>query len=174
MPEWFAGGTLNPAFTPSKDHWLMQWERLGRWHRRVSAIQRRSTQQPLRAEDYDDVIAFVQNCYHLRDWIIASRPELREQMDDLFRSSFHLRACRDICNGFKHKNLHNASVDRAFSIHRTYDYDSVVASREHYHVAFEDSNHELRAFDLFEFCAAAFQTWDTFIHASSLTGEERP
>ena len=171
MPKWFAGGTLNPVFTPPEDHWRMQWDRLNRWHRRVSLIQRRSVQKPLTAEDYDDVITFVQNCYHLRDWISASRPALKQQLNDLFKSSFYLRACRDICNGFKHKNLHNASVDDTFSIHRTYDYDSVVASRERYHVAFEDRDGSLRVYDLFEFCAAAFQAWQTFID-STFTGEK--
>jgi hypothetical protein len=75
--------------------WRGQLERVRRWHRRVN-----TAATPHDAEDY--LYAFLQNCYHLRDWISA---EGGPPVDRLFDDIEELRLCRDVCNMTKHRHL---------------------------------------------------------------------
>lgn len=74
--------------------------------------------EQLTAEDFDTLIAFFQNCYHLRDWLESTRPELRDDISTLFENNFEMRGCRDICHGFKHKDLKRPSLDPDFNLYR--------------------------------------------------------
>ena len=77
MPEWFGGSALNPEFIfPRNEQWKLECHRVIRWHKRVVDLRVSGQSVGLDANDLDIVIAFFQNCYHLRDWIRASRPDL--------------------------------------------------------------------------------------------------
>src|SRR4029077_15837149 len=117
MPKWYGGSTLNPEELISLgEQWRAQWSRALRWHDRVQRIEKKSRRQELSVGDMDIVVAFFQNCYHVRDWIVASKPSLKSQLDHLFHNHFEMGACRDICNGFKHKAVTNATHDRDFNL----------------------------------------------------------
>src|SRR5437660_5290964 len=142
MPEWM-GSTLNPdILMPRVDQWKAQWHRTIRWHTRVVDIRHKSRSAELDVNDIDFVIAFFQNCYHLRDWVQSSRPDLSDQLASLF-SNFEMAACRDICNGFKHKQLNRPSLDADFTLYREYDYFAKVQGGEFPHkhrAAFADGD----------------------------------
>jgi len=53
-------------------------------------------------EALDDVFAFFMNCYHLRDWVIASGFKSGAEVDRYIRGNNDLALCRDICTGLKH------------------------------------------------------------------------
>ena len=123
MPEWFGGSALNQDLIFRADEqWIVQWHRVIRWHRRVLDLRKSGESVGLDVNDLDLVIAFFQNCYHLRDWLCACRPDLTATVDAFYRGSFEMAACRDICNGFKHKLLTKPSLDAGFNLYREYDH----------------------------------------------------
>ena len=136
------------------EHWKFQWGRVGRWFERVSQVKSKSETTELDACDYDVLIAFFQNCYILREWILKFRPDLQRSLDYFFKPRFEMKACRDICNGFKHVKLVNPSLDKDFKIVRTYDYLEIMSSIEcknpiKYHFAFEYGNY-IQKYDIFD------------------------
>lgn len=176
MPEWFGGAALGSSLglSPS-DQWKAQWSRVQRWHRKIRRIREKATRTELDDFDLDDVIAYIQNCYHLRDWLVVSRPALKVSLDDFFKKHFELGACRDVCNGFKHKALARPSHEPDFNVYREYDHflEGAMAERSLvvYRLAFADGN-DLRKFDLFEFTDICFALWTKFLAKEVCTSLE--
>ncbi len=165
MPEWFGGSTLNPdMIMPRADQWKPQWDRVLRWYGRMNQVRIKCQRSALDMSDIDLVIAFFQNCYHLRDWIQSCRPDCREKIDALFADNFEMAGCRDLCNGFKHKALTRAALDSDFNLYREYDHFAVEVGQNpiQYRVAFADGD-DLRKYDLFDFGERCFRLWDKFI-----------
>ena len=99
MPgEWYPGYFLDDG---DPDHWKSQWSRVSRWFKKVNQLKTKSEKAELDAWDFDILIAFFQNCYILREWIAIFRPDLQKHLKKLFTRHFEMKACRDICNGFK-------------------------------------------------------------------------
>ncbi len=167
MPEWFGGSALGSGLLlPPSEQWKAQWARVECWRLKVERIRTKAVQAELDAFDLDEVIAYLQNCYHLRDWLEASRPALKAPLDALFQKHFELGACRDVCNGFKHKAVRRPSHDADFNLYREYDHflgDSEPGRNPAlYRIAFADGVN-LRKFDLFEFTDTCFALWTDFI-----------
>jgi len=89
-----------------------QFERMKRWHECVKKIDQGEphdlsfTNLPP-GYFYDEVYAFFQNCYHLKDWIknddTVKLPE--KGVEDFINQSDCMRLCANICNGTKHLKL---------------------------------------------------------------------
>ena len=172
MPEWHGGSTLNPSnSTPPQDQWRDQWERTLRWYGQVRQIEQKSLQQDLKIGDIDVVIAFFQNCYHLRDWLLVSRPSLKGPLDKFFRTHFEMGACRDICNGFKHKDLDRPTHDKDFSLYRECDHLEAMGrggnSPVKHRVVFAEGS-GIRKFDLFELAGSCAELWKQFLSENGL------
>jgi hypothetical protein len=168
MPKWYGGSTLNPdELIPPSQQWVIQWQRIERWHRRALEVQKKSRKQEIDLEDIDTVIAFFQNAYHLKDWLLASRPDIGSAIITLFRDSFELKACRDICNGFKHKSIKHPSHDPDFNLFREYDHFEIEnLSPVKYRISFAEGN-DIRKFDLFELVSSVYQRWEGFLSENS-------
>jgi len=165
MPKWFGGAALGSGLgLPPSDQWKAQWARVKRWRVKAERIRAKSMREELDASDLDEVVAYLQNCYHLRDWVEASRPELKALLDALFQKHFELGACRDVCNGFKHKAVKRPSHDPDFNLYREYDHflEDGAPGRNPVLIAFADGVN-LRKFDLFEFTDTCFALWTDFI-----------
>lgn len=167
MPEWFGGAALGSGLgVPPCDQWKAQWSRVQRWHRKVRRIREKAASTELDAFDLDDLVAYLQNCYHLRDWLEVSQPALKSSLDAFFEKQFELGACRDVCNGFKHKLLKRPSHDPHFNMYREYDHFLGEAqsgcSPVVYRLAFVDGD-DLRKLDLFEFTDTCFSLWRDFL-----------
>lgn len=173
MPKWYGGYVLNDSES-STEEWKFQWGRVIRWYKRAGQIKVKSETAgaELEADDFDILIAFFQNCYHLRDWLEVSRPDLREKLDDFFEQNFEMKGCRDVCHGFKHKKLTRPSLDADFNIVRIYDYLEIMGSGPYknpvkYNIAFADGN-DIRKYDLFDFAGKCFNLWKSFLSAEQL------
>lgn len=167
MPQWLGESTLYPdILMPPREQWKIQWHRVVRWHNRINQIKKKSLTSELDAYDIDIVIAFLQNCYHLRDWIQESRPDCRNKVNLLFASNLEMTACRDVCNGFKHKRLNKPSHDAHFNLYREYDHFAADANDSAnpviYRIAFADGV-DVRKYDLFDFTERCFHLWQTFM-----------
>jgi hypothetical protein len=173
MPKWYGGSTLNPdMFVAPRDQWRDQWERTLRWFCRVEVIHTKNLREEIDVDDKDVILAFFQNCYHIRDWIKAARPELEADLNDLFRRTFEMRACRNICDGYKHKNLDNpAHPDPDFNLYREYDHLELMGTGGSHPVkqraVFADGA-DVRKFDLFELAAECMNLWKEFLLRHSL------
>jgi hypothetical protein len=145
---------------------VVQWSRVQRWRWKVERIREKAARTELDSFDLDEVVAYMQNCYHLRDWLEVSHPALKPSLDAFFDTHFELGACRDVCNGFKHKALKRASHDPDFNMYREYDYFSGEAEPRRcpvvYRLAFADGD-DLRKFDVFEFTDTCFALWTGFL-----------
>jgi len=84
-----------------------QFERMKRWYERFRQIdQGRLHNLPL-VYYQDEVYAFFQNCYHLKDWIqnddTVTLP--KQEVEKFIDQNDCMRVCADICNGTKHLKL---------------------------------------------------------------------
>lgn len=94
----------------------IQWERALRWRKRsASAIAHGET-----PEAFDCLFALFGSISDLRNWIKASRPELRSEVERLYAESADLALVRDIANGAKHMTLHHYAVDGSATVAREY------------------------------------------------------
>lgn len=82
--------------------WQGQALRMRRWHARLTTA--------TRPEDrYDFLYAFLENAFHLRDWLIDSGGVEPADLDDLFAAKEELRLCRDLANMHKHYSISRPS-----------------------------------------------------------------
>lgn len=86
-----------------------------RWYERFSEInQGRIHDKP--TEVYlDEVYAFYQNCYHLKDWIkndTSLSSNITGGVENYINNSRQLKLCADLCNRTKHLQLnHHRSTE---------------------------------------------------------------
>jgi hypothetical protein len=164
MPKWYGESSLNPdLLIPKSEQWLDQWHRLCRWYKRILSLRSKAMKTSLTIDDADLIVAYFMNCYHLRDWLLESRPEWKPDIEQLISSSFEYKACRDICNGYKHKLIRNPSLDSDFNFYREYDYDAIPGHNpEIYRFAFADGN-SIRKYDVFNLSDLCQELWDNFL-----------
>lgn len=98
----------------AKRPYMIQWERVLRWRTRASDAMTRDD------DGFDFLLVLFANVFQMRDWLGASRPDLRSDVLALFRGSTNLGLARDLTNGGKHMTLTEYSVEGAASILREY------------------------------------------------------
>lgn len=164
MPRWYGGSVLNPDELVAPDEqWYAQWERIRRWHSKVLETQDKSEKQELDSFDMDTIITYFQDAYHLRDWFLASRSDLKFSLYNLFQTSFEMRACRDIANGFKHKFINRNVQDPDFNLYKEYDHFELEGMNPlKYRIAFADGP-DIKKFDLFDLVEVVYLIWSAYI-----------
>jgi hypothetical protein len=177
MPKWYGGSALNPdELIPPEEQWKLQWQRVIRWFQQSRKIKEKSKVSEPDAFDIDVLIAFFQNCYHLKDWIRTSRPDLAQKLEVFATKNFEIGACRDICNGYKHKTISKPSHDPDFNLYREYDpFTAEVDQSENpifYRVTFAEGN-DIRKYDLFDFAERCFSLWKSFISTELANTQKR-
>jgi hypothetical protein len=96
------GGLMLAATYPE------QYDRMVRWHSRFSALDRGQPHNVASDNYVDEVYAFFQNCYHLKDWIKnddAVSTSAKQAVEPYINGSRSLKLCADICNSLKHLKL---------------------------------------------------------------------
>ena len=85
-----------------------QLDRTCRFLARIEAV------GPRRDVEYqDDVWAFFQNCWHLKDWLLNDSvvpAETKKPVIEAVHASSTLLLCRDMANGTKHLRLDDPSI----------------------------------------------------------------
>lgn len=86
--------------------WREQYDRVLRWYERFTSITQGKSHTCPTAMLEDDVLAFFQNCHHLKDWLLrddAISPRVMDrEMNGHVAAHRALRLCRDVCNATKH------------------------------------------------------------------------
>jgi hypothetical protein len=80
--------------------YLLQWARVGRWWERARSVQGHA--EPHTGFDFE--YALFGSIFDMRDWIAASRPDLKAAVHTLFGDP-DLALVRDVTNGAKHLTL---------------------------------------------------------------------
>lgn len=93
-------------FTAMTAKYIEQLERTKRYLKRFSDINTGIIHTQASPNYDDDVYAFFQNCYHLKDWI-KNDPYCSKwgKVEKFIDSNNDLRTCADLCNGLKHLKL---------------------------------------------------------------------
>jgi hypothetical protein len=83
-----------------------QYERTKRYFQRLTDIKNGIGHIKDSRSYEDDLYAFFQNCYHLKDWI-RSDPTCNgwSSVEDYINSTRYLLICADLCNATKHLRL---------------------------------------------------------------------
>jgi hypothetical protein len=88
--------------------WAEQWARVLRWYSLFEKTNAGREQDELTSEHYlDEVYAFFQNCFHLKDWLRqdpASASAVGD-VESVINNSLNLGLCADLCHGSKHMKL---------------------------------------------------------------------
>jgi hypothetical protein len=78
-----------------------------RWYDRFATLDKGQAHDRPSENYVDDVYAFFQNCYHLKDWI-KNDPSLSissVDIENFINGSASLLLCADLCNSLKHLSL---------------------------------------------------------------------
>ncbi|MFX1590486.1 MAG: hypothetical protein ACFFC1_20320, partial [Promethearchaeota archaeon] len=98
--------------------WIGQFERITRWLQRMKQIKIDREFDGDLQQHQDYIYSFFQNCYHLREWLLKSGVVKQIEIEKLFHNNIELKICRDICNGTKHMEINQPSIDKDISIYR--------------------------------------------------------
>lgn len=94
----------------------IQWDRTLRWQQRARSAVARGDWH----ESRDFLLVLYENIFAMRDWITASRPDLKPEVGQLFERSTHLRVIRDLANGSKHLDINSPSSSSGMTILRVW------------------------------------------------------
>lgn len=120
----------------------------------------------------DDIYAFFQNCYHLKDWLKndpAYTSHTGQQIEDHVTNTQSLSICADICNGSKHltfdRRPRSGDEPKMAKKVLTMDVTDSLSGDElpmmiKMQVEVEHAGNKLDAFQL---ATAALQSWESFI-----------
>jgi hypothetical protein len=89
--------------------WEEQLARVRRYHARFKEANDGVEMRVTTEYAADDMHAFFQNCYHLKDWLKndpAFTKKTDDEIEDYITATPCLALCADICNGTKHLSLH--------------------------------------------------------------------
>jgi hypothetical protein len=149
-----------------------QFERTRRYHNRFKQLND-GMEHAAPSDTYvDDIYAFFQNCYHLKDWLKndpAYTSHTDQQIEDYVTKTESLSICADICNGSKHLTFNRTprSGDepkmggKVISIKVT---DSFSGEEFPIIIAMQvEVEHAGNKLDAFQLATDALQSWELFI-----------
>ncbi|MDA0108973.1 hypothetical protein OH456_12460 [Vibrio sp. La 4.2.2] len=86
--------------------YIEQYKRMLRYYERFEGINEGRSHSKASEFYDDDVYAFFQNCYHLKDWI-KSDPDCNSWscVEQFINENREMRICADLCNVLKHCSL---------------------------------------------------------------------
>ena len=147
-----------------------QYDRMRRWYEKFRCLDQGRNHEIASDNYVDDIYAFFQNAYHLKDWL-RNDPSVADSAK--FRVETHINMnkplclCADICNSLKHLTLKQSRSDenptfgrKAFSL----SIGSGPTTLGLKHQIDTDSG----PLDAFELATACVKAWDDFFVSHSL------
>jgi hypothetical protein len=127
---------------------------------------------------FDDVHAFFQNCYHLKDWLKNDRAftkKTRVEIEEYVSQTPVLAVCADICNGTKHLGLSKnprsgaepqfGQITAVIKLPEGYwDCPFGQEPRDGFRIGVKiEVLHDGKSLDALELAAAALEAWERFL-----------
>jgi len=144
-----------------------QWERVRRYYTRFQDVNSGRHHDMVSDFYVDDILAFFQNCHHLKDWIKNDKSapaSLRADVEDYVDKHICLRICADLCNGLKHlapnRNLKSGAQPelkgRTFGLRVGALPNSISVK--------QSIEHNGQVLDAFELAMECMSAWELFIN----------
>ena len=89
--------------------WQSQFDRVERWYERSKSARSGHDQ-------IDFLLAFFDNSFALRDWLIDTAVLQQKELESLFSEHVELRINRDLANSIKHHSIDRPSQEQPPSI----------------------------------------------------------
>lgn len=140
--------------------WNGQYNRMLRWFDKFKKTNPANFENPQIDDQHDMVYACFQNIFYMKDWLHFDAAISKEDLNEFVNRNLELQICRDICNGTKHLDLTNASVDDDFTIIREYNHFYKVLEQDEYHLIILTGGHKFELKDLAWKC---INLWNEFI-----------
>jgi hypothetical protein len=112
-------GAVFPSVHKHKG-WVGQYQRMIRWYEKFKKTDPGDFEALGIEDDHDILFTCFQNIFILKDWLHHSASIPKKTLNDFIETNLELQICRDICNGTKHFDLKQASVDNDFTIIREF------------------------------------------------------
>jgi hypothetical protein len=143
--------------------WREQYDRMKRWHERFAQIDQGYKHDRPSEHSVDDIYAFFQNCFHLKDWIKNDHTlpnNVRDSVEPFINGSRSLGLCADLCNSLKHleRESNRSGEDPAFGP-KAYSLSLAEGSISIKCSITTDSGQE----DAFALATQCVYDWDAFI-----------
>ena len=151
----------------SSRKYLEQFNRVKRWYQEFALTDQGRLHD--RPSDFyqDQVYAFFQNCYHLKDWMKndESVGVVADKIEEFISNNEELRLCADICNGTKHLRLTSprSGQDPRFGQRKFKVKVGSPPTTISVKYSIDTSGGPLDAFELATKC---LQAWETFIRSN--------
>lgn len=152
-----------------------QFERVKRYFERFKKINEGKQHNQSSPHHDDDVYAFFQNCYHLKDWIKNDKSCSKQSCVEAFiESNSNLRICADLCNSLKHLKLNDrtrsnkkpefSGSNTSINIDEGFSQQTEVGISISYKIKTVDG--DINAFDLAKKCV---DIWEIYINSNKKT-----
>lgn len=151
--------------------WREQYDRTVRWFDRFTELTLGRRHVSVSDSYIDDIYAFFQNCYHLKDWIKndpALPSTMRVQVESYINQKRELSICADLCNSLKHLTLSSRRSgenptfgNKRYGLHQGVTDPPIISVR--YEVATSGGTED--AYELAKKCVDA---WTEFLRKWSL------
>ena len=141
--------------------WQGQYNRMMRWVERFKEISFQENKSNGKTHLYfDTMYACFQNIFFLKDWLVENSTLTATDLNTFINSNKEIGVCRDICNGTKHYNISNASVDKEFGIIRQYVPFHKVWNISEWEIVICAGGDTYKPYDLI---SKSVELWDDFI-----------
>lgn len=143
-----------------------QLKRLERKYRAL--IQRRDAIADSNIDEIRDLLlSFLQDCWHLKDWLLKSTKIDQQRLQSLISTSLEMNMCREICNTAKHLVLDRPSrLLQARLANLTDNGVTIALARE-----YEPTGDKLiflfreQTYDAFELVGKCLNFWHEFLNS---------
>jgi len=142
-----------------------QLHRVSRWYERFREIDSGTQKGASFEGQFDDVLAFFMNSYHLKDWIKndISDTNLNQIVEKYINDNDCLKLCADICNGAKHLDLTHSrfggDTSMRTEIHLDLSQENPPVIRKWY-----IKSHTGQEFDAFDIATQCVKKWVDFFN----------
>jgi hypothetical protein len=145
--------------------WQEQFNRINRWIDKFTYLEKSEEIAQDKSQEYfDTMYVCFQNMYILRDWLINTTSLTKEDLNKFIKDNKEIGICRDICNGTKHFNINNPSIDAEFGIIKGFNPLSSLNGLPTHYIIICAGGDQIKPLDLIK---KSLELWETFISENS-------
>jgi len=154
-------------------NYLEQFERVKRHYARFQKLNAGRPHDVPSEEYFDDVYAFFQNCYHLKEYLKndpAFTKHSNQEVENFVTNTPALAICADICTGLKHLTLNkpprSGDIPKMDGKNIVLSIKEIIGSKKPAEVRIKASieiEHKGTKLDAFQVATDALSAWSSFI-----------
>ncbi len=152
----------------SGSRYLEQLDRVKRWYEEFKLTDQGRPHDHSADFYQDQVYAFFQNYWHLKDWIKNDNVGLYKELRDSIHSDPEMQLCRDICNGTKHLVLKESRSGEDPQFGQKKFRVAVGSEPTTISVKYTIDKSSGRTVDAFELATKCLEFWEIFIREQVL------